>query len=138
MNTQNKQNKQSTQDKQDQSFFTVFVYGTLKQGHGNHRVISQFDTAELIEERATLQNYSMASLGTYPAIFPDKGGVVVGEVWSVPTEALGPLDRLEGYPNFYDRTEVEVGEYDPIVYFIDRSTLEGQWGGLKMVEGGEW
>lgn len=121
---------------------TIFVYGTLKQGHGNHHVISQFKESELLEERATLRNYSMASLGAFPAIFPDKGGRVLGEVYSVPDEALRPLDRLEGYPDFYDREEVEVegfvDGYDCLTYFIPREKLEKRWGGVKMVEGGEW
>jgi len=125
---------------------TIFVYGTLKQGHGNHPVIGRFEQTELVEERAVLRGYSMASLGGFPAIFPEKEGEVIGEVYKVPDEALGPLDRLEGYPSFYDRTQVwvedvqgeEKAHYHAMVYFIDKGKLEGRYGGLERVEGGEW
>lgn len=112
----------------------VFVYGTLKQTHGNHMVIGRFNPT-LIGDKVAVQNYSMASLGAFPAAYPDNGGTIMGELYEVGEEALQPLDRLEGYPGFYDRTEVETEHGNALMYFIDQENLRTP---LNKVESGWW
>jgi hypothetical protein len=51
------------------------------------------------------------------------GGVVDGVLWDITDQDLKSLDRLEGYPFYYDRTEFEV-EYQgetvlAIAYFMN-------------------
>ena len=89
------------------------VYGTLKKGHHNHRVI---DDAEYLGA-CSIEGWAMYSLGYFPCIVPMKlSGRVVVEVYKIPD--LVGTDRLEGYPNFYDRTKVVTSHGDAWVYFM--------------------
>lgn len=86
----------------------IFVYGTLLAGFGNHRLISQ-QGGQFVGE-AVLPGFELFSFGGFPGIrrTDREGSVVHGEVWNV--EDIAPLDRLEGHPNFYLRTPVDVVE----------------------------
>lgn len=84
--------------------YTVFVYGTLRKGQGNRRVMEPHLVRELGPGRIKGVMYD---LGRFPAVVLGKNGVVVGE-WVEVTEAgLAALDRLEGYPRLYDRSVVQ-------------------------------
>jgi gamma-glutamylcyclotransferase (GGCT)/AIG2-like uncharacterized protein YtfP len=115
----------------------VFVYGTLKQGRGNHRIL---ETSKLINSAETVKEFTMYSLGMFPAVVPDNKlpTKIKGEVYEVTDpEVARRLDRLEGYPSFYDRQEVSVldedgNEHTAWMYFIHRSS------GWSVVESGEW
>lgn len=88
----------------------VFVYGTLKQGQGNHSVL---DGAPFIEETETVKSYDMLHLGGYPGVIEGvtgEGTTIKGEVYEV--EGLDRLDMLEGYPSLYYREEVELANGD--------------------------
>lgn len=77
---------------------TVFVYGSLKQGFGNHR---HLEGQELLGT-GTLKGFDMFSLGPFPAIQPGQGNVN-GELYRVDEDAFRCLDRLEGHPVMYCR-----------------------------------
>lgn len=76
----------------------VFVYGTLKRGHGNHHWLGD---APFLGE-AVLPDVVLHDLGPFPMAVPGEG-VVRGEVYGVDADGLARLDRLEGYPRLYDR-----------------------------------
>lgn len=83
----------------------VFVYGTLKKGHGNHRLLRN---AEFLGRAYVEGPWKMTNLGAFPAVIPStERARVFGEVYLVNTEILASLDILEGYPHFYTRTKVE-------------------------------
>lgn len=130
--------KEIKQTTPPQNLERVFVYGTLKRGFGNgERLLSN---ARFIGVDS-LQNFLMYSLGgAFPAIVPtdDPARIVHGEVFEVTPDEFQSLDRLEGYPSFYDRmrTVTRKGENVWVYYhhpdsgFIqNRSTLveEGVW-----------
>lgn len=79
----------------------VFVYGTLKKGQGNHRLLTG---AEYIG-KDSLKNHVIYSLGGFPGMTVGDGQVQ-GEVYEVDEVILGALDILEGHPRFYERREV--------------------------------
>lgn len=83
----------------------VAVYGSLRKGLGNHRLLEHVQDHE---KGVTCTPYDMYSLGGFPAIV--HGGIkgVVVEVYRVDQHTMDRLDGLEGYPSFYDREEVEV------------------------------
>ena len=84
----------------------VAVYGTLKSGYGNNRLLRN---EEFIGEGITKDKLSMKCYGV-PMVFkePSTAPVFV-EVYRVKEKQLhGPLDRLEGHPNLYCRKPTKV------------------------------
>src|SRR5262249_3632646 len=80
----------------------VFVYGTLKRGNYNHRLLQEFD-AKFIGEAQTENRYAMRS-HHFPVIFEDNCGLpVAGEIYHVNDDCLARLDQLEGVPHMYER-----------------------------------
>ena len=86
----------------------VAVYGTLKQGYGNHRLLVE---QEFIGCGTTVESYSMKCFGV-PMVFDtddNRVGPIAVEVYSVTKDQLtGPLDRLEGHPTFYCRKKINI------------------------------
>ena len=71
----------------------VFVYGTLKEGFGNHRVLR--DSRKLCD--ATIEGFDMISLGAFPGIITGSD-TIYGEVYEVTdTSVMRGLDSLEGH-----------------------------------------
>ena len=85
--------------------FYVFVYGTLKRGYGNNRLLRD---AKFIDSGVTLMPYDLRDLGAYPVVVDRKRARVAGEVYEVTKEELKRLDGLEGYPNMYGRKKILV------------------------------
>jgi len=77
----------------------LFVYGTLKGS-------VQYLTGKFLET-ATLKQHDMyrSGVGEFPFITPGDGEIK-GEVYEI--ISLGIFDRIEGYPELYDRKEVTV------------------------------
>lgn len=104
----------------------VFVYGTLKQGHHNHKRLLQ-DAKFVDEGFSTTKGF----LGTdTPAFYHEKELLgkdievrkIKGEIFKVDLPTFENLDRLEGHPNMYFRCPEVVksrhfGEYTCWVYF---------------------
>jgi gamma-glutamylaminecyclotransferase len=86
----------------------IFVYGTLRRGHGNwEALLARNEGARFVREALTSPGYEMRSLGGYPAVFAREGaGQVVGEIFEVDEATLARLDRLEGHPRWYLRQPV--------------------------------
>lgn len=102
----------------------VLVYGSLKRGFGNHRVMEAAGGKHIGAH--TLSGFDMYSLGGFPAIVRGEGRVEC-EVYSV--DSLEPLDRLEGHPTFYKREVVD----DMYVYIYQHDVT-----GRAKVEDGVW
>jgi len=93
----------------------VFVYGTLKRGHGNHKLLR---AATFMGTTRTKGRYALGDIG-FPYAFPETVipshlhsrlcHPVVGECYMLHSPStLETLDHLEGYPTHYDRTVVEL------------------------------
>lgn len=108
----------------------VAVYGSLRQGHGNHVLLedSEFLTTEL-----SVPEFTMWSLGGYPALLPGEDKVVI-ELYNVDSYTFARLDQLEGYPVHYDRREIPTSRGEAWVYFQHELT----YGGVQIVESGDW
>lgn len=87
----------------------VFVYGSLKQGFGNHLVLGG---SRLLGEAVTCDaKFGMGSYKAYPACFVDHESatnVIHGEAYSVNRNILRRLDQLESNGVFYKRERVSV------------------------------
>tara|TARA_Y100001938_G_scaffold149099_1_gene234841 strand:+ start:38 stop:412 length:375 start_codon:yes stop_codon:yes gene_type:complete len=85
----------------------LFVYGTLKQGHGNH---SRFlkDANFLGKAKTDREMWALVDLGAFPAMtYGDMQ--VQGEVYEVDAEQLKRIDYLEGVDSgLYDRHTIVI------------------------------
>lgn len=87
----------------------VFVYGSLKAGHFNHSLLSN---ADFISIHRTEAVFTMVNLGAYPAVLCNGSTSIQGEIYGIDYATLIALDKLEGYPEYYDRIiiQTEFGE----------------------------
>lgn len=116
----------------------VFVYGTLKRGHGNHVVLSN-GGASYLGEDTTVHKYKFLDLGYYPAVVPPAKDAldtyIEGELYSV--NDLVALDSLEGYPHLFTRKEIILtsGE-EAWMYMLNAE--EEAYAGYPLVQKGRW
>jgi gamma-glutamylaminecyclotransferase len=73
----------------------LFVYGTLKRGERNHRLIAD---QEFLGEALTEPRYRVIDLGPHPGLVVDEanGLAVRGELYAVSDTSLAKLDAFEG------------------------------------------
>ncbi|MBY0457689.1 MAG: gamma-glutamylcyclotransferase [Gemmataceae bacterium] len=104
----------------------LFVYGTLKRGHRNHRLLAD---QTFLGEAVTAPRYRVADLGPHPGlVYDDSDGLAVrGELFAVDACALGELDDFEGVPDLFVRERIDIptrGE-EVWAYFINRPVPAG-------------
>jgi len=106
----------------------VFVYGTLKEGHGNNRLLSTstFLTSTVTKDK----DYILAEQGCPVAIPYHKSNdlevyPISGEVHEVDEiSSFYYVDCLEGYPIMYDRKIVETAcGHTCWMYYMDIRNL---------------
>lgn len=118
----------------------VFVYGTLKQGFGNHDWFLDREDVEFLGRHIVSGPYRMCDLGYFPAVVRDDDGdtavdrPIVGEVYRVPPEVLDALDVLEGHPTWYQREQVQTPWKRAWLYFMPGLDLDEQ----EIIEDGCW
>jgi gamma-glutamylcyclotransferase (GGCT)/AIG2-like uncharacterized protein YtfP len=95
----------------------LFVYGTLKRGYGNNRLLYG---AEFIGEGITKKSYHLHNCG-FPKAVPSITGLPVkGEVFRVEPSHITRCDMLEGHPDWYTRREIIAnvnGEDVPVMIY---------------------
>lgn len=104
----------------------VGVYGTLKTGYGNHRLL---ENADFVGTGKTQSPYPLEVDGLpYLHDLEGEGENVTLEIYDVNSETLARLDQLEGHPTFYKRRVIPVSMNDwsttyAWVYFIQDRPL---------------
>lgn len=109
----------------------LFVYGTLKRGHSNHHCL---EGAEFV-----MNDYAPGHLYCHdescrgvPVVIPEIGWVR-GELYRISDATLKRCDHLEGHPNFYTRTTVQLRSgTDAFIYYM----MKKPWG--VRIKSGEW
>ncbi|XP_019609767.1 gamma-glutamylaminecyclotransferase isoform X1 [Rhinolophus sinicus] len=92
----------------------VFVYGTLKRGQPNHKVLldNTNGCATFQGQGHTVEPYPLVIAGEHniPHLLnlPGQGHCVVGEIYTVDERMLRFLDEFEDCPTMYQRTWVRV------------------------------
>jgi gamma-glutamylcyclotransferase (GGCT)/AIG2-like uncharacterized protein YtfP len=86
----------------------LFVYGTLKRGFYNHRLLkdSQFLGYATTKEKFPLTK----ALFGLPVMLPFQGygHLIRGEVYEVNTQLLKAIDEVEGHPSTHKRELITV------------------------------
>lgn len=118
----------------------IAVYGTLRKGFGNHRVLGD---SKLIDSGWTNKKYKLTASGI-PYVNPNEElSKIRVEVYEVSDTQLPVVDSLEGYnPNnhdgsWYKRTPIDVtldnGEQiEASIYFADKSS------GKTLIKSGDY
>jgi gamma-glutamylaminecyclotransferase len=88
---------------------SVAVYGTLKEGCGNHRLLS---TSQCLGSGYTSDPYPLV-VDNLPYMIDrkGKGKRVSVEIYRVTDDTLARLDGLEGHPDWYQRKQIQVQLY---------------------------
>ncbi len=108
----------------------VFVYGTLKKGFHNAFYLQD---ARFLGEFTTDPVYSMYNFGTYPAVSELGKTAIAGEVYEISESLLESIDRLEWYPEFYQRVMIQTSFGEAWMYVVseqlcvDKITISGSW-----------
>lgn len=111
----------------------VAVYGSLKKGRGNNSLLRD---SRFVGKSRTDEEYTMYSLGAFPAVCLNGSTSVAVEVYEINQRTFERLDRLEGYPSFYNRLVVDT-EYGPAwMYYIEQEDELRRR--CKVVPQGEW
>lgn len=100
----------------------LFVYGTLKKGYGNNRLL--YDS-EFVCEEETKDSYFLGG-SSIPYMIPPEfapEGVelhpVRGEVWKLDDHyTLDIVDSLEGHPRWYYRSLITTSQGPTWSYFM--------------------
>jgi len=90
----------------------IAVYGTLKQGNGNHDYF--LAEAMYLGEGLTTNKYPLQIHSGLPYLFdePNNGNQVKVEVYCVDDDMLDQLDSLEGHPTHYERKQIAIDMED--------------------------
>jgi len=83
----------------------IFVYGTLRTGFGNNRML---EDSKLIDVARTMEEYAMYDGGVPYVSYGEKVSQIYGELYEVDERTLLAIDMLEGHPVFYNRKKIFV------------------------------
>lgn len=81
----------------------VFVYGTLKKGKSAHKFLKDCEFRGDYDIAGTMYGHGKVS---YPMIKLGGDYRVHGEIYHVPEDVIGILDRYEGHPHLYKRQQL--------------------------------
>lgn len=110
----------------------VFVYGSLRNGQALSYVLESCDCFN--RKAITRKEFTLYSLGAFPALVNKGDTEVVGEVYEVSDEILDLLDRIEGHPHFYTRTPITLSDGMEVQSYLLNNTPIG----CKVVKNGDW
>lgn len=112
------------------------VYGTLRNGWGNHRLLDNEHCTFLGTER-TLPLFHMISLGGFPGVIPNGKQEITIEIYEVNSpEVERRLDQLEGYPRFYQKMVIETKWGPANIYILSEDYLKKD--SYPIVKSGDW
>lgn len=123
----------------------VYVYGSLKQGLGNHPVVEK---SLRHPDTCIPGNFRMISLGGFPGVLESEAHRhcnIVVEAYSVSDQTLENLDLLESEGDFYHRkTFKDKDGIEGFMYILDQKYEESgleevdYWQGEDGVRNYEW
>jgi len=87
----------------------VTVYGSLLEGFGNWHWHLNNSESQKLGEHILEDNLVMVSLGGFPGLIEDESvtNKILVETYEVSDKVYRSIERLEGYPSFYDKRVIE-------------------------------
>lgn len=113
----------------------IFVYGTLRRGEYNNRLLS---SAIFKGTFNTVPEYELRNFGVFPGLMLNGSTSVKGEVYEVDDETLDYLDCHEGHPTFYCRSSIKLKNHPNKVeaYLIRKHPKYNK--DLPIIYSGDW
>lgn len=117
----------------------VFVYGSLRRnGFLNTQ---HFADDHFVRVAKTDHGFSLHDItgGAFPAmVSTNQPYQVVGEVYDVDDKMIAHLDRVEGHPNFYCRTEILLEDGESVFAYLLDQHREAYCSDNNLVVDGDW
>lgn len=111
----------------------VFVYGSLKSGFSNHRLL---ENAKFICNTHTKECYTMLDLQSFPGVIKEKDtSQIQGEVYRLKNENIQDLDDFEGSWYYRENIELDNG-YTAEIYFLKDYPSNPDY--CNVIENGIW
>lgn len=111
----------------------VFVYGTLLPGETWHAALAG---AIHLGSARTLPVFELLDLGPFPGLVHGGLTAVEGELYLVDDPLLATLDALEGHPEFYRRTTIDLEDgREAFAYLL---SPQRRLPGLRAIANGNW
>lgn len=102
----------------------MFVYGTLKRGHGNNVLLRR---SMFVGPGITKEKFALYESGIPFVVKDEPVSQIHGELYQVPEDSLRAIDGLEGHPDWYCREETTVivngQEHQAWLYFYPADQL---------------
>lgn len=96
----------------------IAVYGSLRKGMYNHPLLGD---SPLLETTEVNLPFKMVSMGAFPALKMDNElHTIVVEIYEVDEPTYKRVERLEGYPQFYDRFTFLYKNENVDIYYIQQ------------------
>ena len=112
----------------------IFVYGSLMRGESNHSFLSD-RFSEYVEKGITKRDYILYDLGGFPGMVEGGNNAVLGEIYKICSFTKSRLDQLEGHPQFYRRTIIELQDGKRVeAYILDKGYVKG----CSVIKSGDW
>ena len=112
----------------------IFVYGSLMRGESNHHFLNN-EYSKYIGKAITKREFSLYDLGGFPGMISGGTNAILGEVYEICPFIKSRLDQLEGHPQFYRRTVIELQSGEKVeAYILDPHYIKGH----KLIKSGNW
>lgn len=116
----------------DSGDYLVFVYGTLRRGEPNYRLLEGSMCLGIVK---TEPRFNLIDLQHFPGLIPGGNTSVTGELFTVDNATLHRLDRLEGHPTFYRREKILLQDgREVLTYIYQRSSGRP----IRKIASGDW
>ena len=117
----------------------LFVYGSLKKGFDNHKLLDKY--AKRVGKASTVGKFAMYedSFGNYPYLVKEPITKVMGELYEIKRkELLDRIDEFEGAPEYYQRKKIKVKTHKGVnlafVYIREDEDITNEQDPLKIWE----
>ena len=117
----------------------LFVYGSLKKGFDNHKLLDKY--AKRVGKASTVGKFAMYedSFGNYPYLVKEPITKVMGELYEIKRkELLDKIDDFEGAPEYYQRKKIKVKTHKGVnlafVYIRENEEIPQEQEPLKIWE----
>lgn len=110
----------------------IFVYGSLRRGGALNNVLQG---SEFLFSCRTKPEYSLFSLGKFPALIHLGNTAVLGEVYEISDNVLQLLDSIEGHPYVYLRTPIYLENNLEIEGYLFSSWIPSY---INLIKSGDW